>query len=283
MFADDGTALIHDRPGLDPLAEAVFQQRAVAAVRDEADLLALWLERGNQAEGPGLLADLGLGPIADRKAQDRELLLAKLVEHVGLVFALVGGSPQAVTVGTLIDARIVAGRQKVGAQRQRLAQEEAELDRLVAANAGIGRAPLQICLCEGVDDRRPKVVFEIQDVIGNAQPVGDPAGVLDRVQRTAAVVLVEVLERHLLGPELEGDAEDVMALLTHQGRGDRRVDAAAHRDGDFHGCSSLSTPMPRLRQYSSARSTSAASPSRSSSTQPVSLPTSARRMLVTTL
>src|SRR5205085_535913 len=110
LLADDGAVLIHDRPGLDPLAEAVLEQRPVAAVRDEADLLALWLERGDQAERPCLVADLGLGPVANGKAQDPELLLAKLVEHIGLVLALVDGAPQPKAVGTLIDARIVAGR-----------------------------------------------------------------------------------------------------------------------------------------------------------------------------
>src|SRR5260370_1762856 len=94
------------------------------------------------------------------------------------------------------------------------------------------------------------------------------------------MMLVEVLQRHLLRPELQCHAEDVVALVSHQRGGHRRVDAAAHGDGDLHGSSSFSTPMPRLWQYSSARSTSAFPPSRSSSTQPVSLPTSARRMLV---
>src|SRR5207253_6087876 len=141
-------------------------------------------------------ANLGLGPVAYGKAQDPELLLAKLVEHVGLVLALVDGAAQPIAAGTLIDARVVAGRQKIGAQRQRLAQEETELDRLVAANAGIGRTSLQVRLREGVDDGRPKVVLEVQDVIGNSQPVGDAAGVLDRVERATAMMLVEILERH---------------------------------------------------------------------------------------
>src|SRR2546428_5929346 len=97
------------------------------------------------------------------------------------------------------------------------------------------------------------------------------------------MMLVEVPGGHLLRPELQCDPKDVVARLLHQRGGNRRVDAAAHGDGDLHWGSSRSTPIPRLWQYSRARSTSAFSPSRSSSTQPVSLPTSARRMFITSL
>src|ERR1700737_231596 len=96
-------------------------------------------------------------------------------------------------------------------------------------------------------------------------------------------MFVEVSYGHLLRPELQRDPKNVVALGSPHRGGHRRVDAAAHRDGDFHGAPSRSTPIPRLLQYSRARSTSAFSPSRSSSPQPVSLPTSARRILVTTL
>ena len=48
------------------------------------------------------------------------------------------------------------------------------------------------------------------------------------------MMLVEVPGGHLLRPKLEGNAEDLVPLVLHQRGGDRRIDAAAHRDGDLH-------------------------------------------------
>ena len=79
MFADRGAALVDDRARLDALAEAVLQQGPVAAIRHEADLLTLRLECCAQAKVRRLFADPSFRPVADRKTQDRQLILAQLV------------------------------------------------------------------------------------------------------------------------------------------------------------------------------------------------------------
>src|SRR6202022_3968938 len=134
---------------LDPLAEAVLQQGPVAAIGHEADLLALRLQRRDQPKRAGLLADLSLCPVPDWEAEDAQLLLAELVEHIRLVLPIIDRSAQSIAVRAPVDARVVARGQTVGAQRHCLAQQEPELDRLVAPDAGIGRAPLEIRLGDG--------------------------------------------------------------------------------------------------------------------------------------
>ena len=89
---------------------------------------------------------------------------------------------QGISVWSALDARIVTRRQPVGSQRQRLAQQEAELDRLIATDARIGGAAIEVGLGERVDYRGSKVGLEVQHVVRNAQPASDATRVLDRVQ-----------------------------------------------------------------------------------------------------
>ena len=56
----------------------------------------------------------------------------------------------------MLDARVVAGRDVLGAQLARLDQQRIELDELVAANARIRRAAAGVRLDEVLDD----LVFE---------------------------------------------------------------------------------------------------------------------------
>src|SRR5438445_6411134 len=146
--ADDLAGGVLDRAGAHPLAIPLLEQRSVAAFGDKADFLALRFQRSYQAALTGVRPDLDLGQLPDREAHPRELVLAELVEHVGLVLLLVRRLVKFKTVGATCNTAIVAGGHHVRAQGQRLAQEEAELDRLVAANARVGRASLEVGLRE---------------------------------------------------------------------------------------------------------------------------------------
>src|SRR5207237_6770662 len=98
--------------------------------------LALGLQGRLELERRGLLAYLRLRPVPDREAEDAKLLLAKLIEDVRLVLALVHSFAQAVAARAALDACVVAGRQRLRAQGQRLAQQQPEFGRLVTPGAG---------------------------------------------------------------------------------------------------------------------------------------------------
>ena len=77
------------------------------------------------------------------------------------------------------------------------------------------------------DDARVEVVGEVEDVVHDAELLGDPAGVLDVAHRAAARVT-------RAAPELHGGAHDVVTLLQQQRGRDRGVDATGHGDEDLH-------------------------------------------------
>ncbi len=86
---------IEQRPGLRLPSGALAQRVAIVAARHEADLLALGLVGGRQAERASDLAHLGLGQLAERKPGVLELILAQAVQEVGLVLVRVAGAQQA--------------------------------------------------------------------------------------------------------------------------------------------------------------------------------------------
>ena len=221
MFSDASTGLIQDQTRANLLPKSLLEQVPIAAIGDETDLLALRFQRSDQPQlrCPG--ANHGLRPFAERKSQHSKLVLAQLVEHVRLVLALIDGLVQRVPLCAVLDASVVTGGKRVGAQRQCFAQQQPEFDHFVAADAGIGRAALQVGVREGIDDTGAEVILEVEHVIRNAQPAGDAPRILDRIQRAASVVLVEVAGGHLLRPQLQGHAKDLVTLLEHQGSGDR--------------------------------------------------------------
>src|SRR5438270_6808992 len=95
---------------------------------------------------------------------------------------------------------------------------------IVAEAARDGRASGKIIGDEGADDVAFEALFVIDDVIGNADVLGDAACVVDIVEGAAAA-------GHLLGhalvsgeaalvPELHGQADDVVSLgAQHGGNG----------------------------------------------------------------
>ena len=76
----------------------------------------------------------------------------------------------------------------------------------------------------------------IDDVVRNANCLGDSAGVVDVVERAASAShrLGHVLApcEPALVPELHGEADDVVAVGAQHGRNGRRINSSRHGHGD---------------------------------------------------
>src|SRR5439155_24325536 len=127
VLAHDGAALVDDGARPYPVAEPFFQQRSIAPVGHETDFLAFRLQGRLQLERYRFLAYLRLRPIPHREAKETQLILAKLIEHVGLVLALVDGFEQAVAARAALDAGVVAGRQRLRARANALRSSKPNL------------------------------------------------------------------------------------------------------------------------------------------------------------
>src|SRR5215469_14466578 len=121
-------------------AEPALEELPGVAVGDEADVVAVWLGGHGQAAVRRLLAHLVLGRVADREHGPGQLLAGQHGEHVRLVLVRVNAAGQAGTTGptglSWHQARVVAGADRVEAERHRPVEHGGKLDLLVAAQAG---------------------------------------------------------------------------------------------------------------------------------------------------
>jgi hypothetical protein len=164
----------------------------------------------------------------------RELLAGEHAEHVGLVLGPGGGAVQlTVAVGIHRDRRVVAGGDRVEAERDRLFEQGGELDVLVAAHARVGGAARGVLGDEVVDDVRPESLGEVPHVVRDAEAARDALGVhrvLDRATAAAAGA-----QGAGLAAEGEVHAHDLVARVDRARSSDRGVDSPAHRRQDTHG------------------------------------------------
>ena len=198
-----------------------------------------WLSgfaRHVEAEGGRRLAHLGLGQVAEGKAQHVELPARGGEQEVALVLGAVGGPLQR-AVGPAIRARhlarddVVAGRQHVGAEILRRGEQVAELHGLVAGHAGDGRAPRQVGVGEGLDHALAKARLVVQHVVREAARLGHAARVVNVLARAARAA---PLHGRAVVVELQRHADHVVALLVQQRRRHRRIHAARHRHDHAH-------------------------------------------------
>ena len=136
---------------------------------------------------------------------------------------------RAAAVGEAAVHHIVAGRQHVRAEVARGAEQVGELDRTVALDAGHRRLARRIALGEAVDHRRAEAVLVVEHVMRDADALRDRARVMDVAAGAAGALAVR---GGAVIVELQGHADDVIALGLEQGGGDRGVDAARHGDDD---------------------------------------------------
>jgi hypothetical protein len=112
------------------------------------------------------------------------------------------------------------------------AEELAELEPVVALDAGVGRAPREVLTHEVLDHVLPERLLEIEDVVGESHARRDAAAVVDRLERAAAARRRGSLR---VAPELHRDADDGVPALLEQCGGHGGVHASAHGDEDGGG------------------------------------------------
>jgi hypothetical protein len=112
------------------------------------------------------------------------------------------------------DLGVVPGRHRVEAEATRSFEEEVELDVSIAFDARIGRATREVPLDEGSNDVALELLGIVEDVVVNAERLGDAARVLDVSDRAATRV-------RDAAPQLQGCAHDLVTLLQQQAGGRR--------------------------------------------------------------
>ena len=123
----------------------------------------------------------------------------------------------------------MAGRENVGAEVLGRLEQVGELHLLIAGDAGNRRFARDIGAREGLDHLLAEPRLVIEHVMGNAEPRGDVARVVDVLAGAAGALAVR---RRAVIVELHRDADDVVAVARQQRRDDARIDAARHRDDD---------------------------------------------------
>ncbi len=168
--------------------------------------------------------------LAERKAQEVELLARGREQEIALVALLLAGAVErAPAARQRPRGDVVAGRQHLGAELARGRQQVAELDRLVAVDARHRRLARHVALGEAVDHRFLEAALVVEHVVRNADALGDRAGVVDVLAGAAGALAVG---GGAVVVELQRDADDVIALGLQQRGRDRGIDAARH--GDDH-------------------------------------------------
>jgi hypothetical protein len=112
-----------------------------------------------------------------REAAEFELVAGGGEQEPALVARRIRRLVQFRPGGALDPADIMAGRQRIGAQIPRHAQQVAKLQMLVAGDAGHWRLPGGVAVSEGGHHAVFKSLFRIDDVVRNAKPVRDALGV----------------------------------------------------------------------------------------------------------
>ena len=121
----------------------------------------------------------------------------------------------------------------------------------------MGVRPARYSADEGLDDVGFEAVLLVDDVVGDVELLGYVAGVVDVVDGAAAALdgfgHALVSGEAALVPELEGEADEVVALGAQEGGDGGGVDSSGHGDRDRvvvlggHGCGSFASSIFAFR------------------------------------
>ena len=132
MAAEHAAVDMHDLARPDRLRLQLLHQVGVAALRHEADILAVMLVGDPQAELARDAANLVFAKIAKRKAQEIELLLRRREEEIALVAVKVDRAEKSTPSADRPGAHVMAGRHRRGIEVARSCEQVGEFDGLVA-------------------------------------------------------------------------------------------------------------------------------------------------------
>ncbi len=206
-----------------------LDQSGIVAVGHEADVLAVGLGRDHQPELGRDPPHLVLRQVAEREAQELELLARRTVKEVALVAARIGALVELNPPVVHDPPDVMAGGEAVGAKLPREADQIDELHALVAARARHGRATAGIFVDEAVDHAAPEAACVIEHVMGDAEPVGDLLRIIDVLPGAACA---RAAHRFAVIVELERHSNDLGARPGGERGRDGAVDAARHGDDD---------------------------------------------------
>ena len=177
--AEHAAPKVHDVAGPERAGAQPADHVGIRALGHEADVLAVGLGGDGKPEPAGQVPGPRLVHVAQGEAQVFELLLRGGEQEIALVAHGIDGAVEFSARAAGHPAHVVAGGERVGAELPRHSQEVAELDRLVAAHAGDGSLATHVGIGEIVDHRVQEAAFEIEHVVGNAERVRHPAGIVD--------------------------------------------------------------------------------------------------------
>ncbi len=120
---------------------------------------------------------------------------------------------------------VMAGSEGDGVEFPCGAQQVAELHGLVTAHTGDRCLAPCIGIGKILNHRIAEGAFVIQHIMGNADPVGDIAGVMDVLPSATGPFF---LDRRAMIIQLQRDPHHVIAQFFQQGGGDGGIDAPGH-------------------------------------------------------
>ena len=145
------------------------------------------------------------------------------------------------------DARVVPRRHVVSVHHRRPAQQEVELDAVVAGDARVRRASALVLCDEVVHHVGAELAPHVQHVVRHAQRAAHAPRVLDVLDGTATAMPLRRLPV-FLRPQAHRNADHVVALARQQQRGDGRIDAARHSGDDAGAASGSRSHTHRLQE-----------------------------------
>src|SRR5690606_19192799 len=176
-----------------------------------------------------------------------ELVLAERVQEIALVLVRVATALEPPATIDLVDARVVAGRDALGAEPARLVEEAAELDLAIAEDVGIRRASGAVLREETRENLLAVLGREVACMERQAERGTDRDGV-------ATVGVGAAFTGFVLVPVLHEQAGGFASRALQEQRGDRRIDPAGQADDDRragHGAAAGSWPGANQRSTSS--------------------------------
>ena len=151
-------------------------EACVVIIVYEADLLRVGFVEDRKIEPAGDPSDIRLVILADRKQHFPEPLLRCTEEHVALVLVAVDAPQKPRRAGAPVDPRIMARGDEPGAHLPGIGMQLAELQPVIASDAGVRRATRVVLSHEVIDDPA-ELLLEVADVQGNPQLGRYTAGV----------------------------------------------------------------------------------------------------------